>query len=188
MPTPQPPVGGIPYESASTKSGSPGSDSSRAGLALGLLHREPLRLLLAVVQLAERVRELHPGDDALEPLDERLVLVRRARERRELDRPVVDDRRLDQLRLDEVRVRVVDELRPRDVARRVDARVGELLAQLVLVARPDALLLERLDEAQPRCQGGASSISWPRNVTFVVPIAPVAARSTSCSVRTIVSR
>jgi hypothetical protein len=41
-----------------------------AGSPLGLLHRETLLLLLAVVQLAEGVRELHSADNGLEPLDD----------------------------------------------------------------------------------------------------------------------
>ena len=49
--------------------------------AFGGLHREPLRLLLRVVQLAERVAELHPADEVLEALDDRRVVVGRARER-----------------------------------------------------------------------------------------------------------
>src|SRR5213078_325337 len=40
-----------------------------AGLALRLLHPEALLLLDAVVELAERVRELHAADHALEPLE-----------------------------------------------------------------------------------------------------------------------
>ena len=124
----------------------------RAGGALGRLHGEPLRLFLAVVQLAERIRELHAAHDCLEALDERVVVVRRARERRQLDRPVVDDGRLDQLRLDEVRVRMVDELRPGLVARDVDPCGDELAAQLGLVPGPDAVRVERVDElhARPR--------------------------------------
>src|SRR5207248_4335742 len=58
----------------------------------------------------------------------------------------------DELRLDEVRVRMVDELRPRLVVARVDPAGVELRAQLVAVARPGVLLLERSDEpdASPR--------------------------------------
>src|SRR5207248_6080263 len=84
-----------------------------------------------------------------EALDDRRVVVRRARERRELDRIVVEDRRPDQRRFDEVRVRVVDQLRPRRILRDVDATLLETAAQVVLVACPETMLLERLDEAQP---------------------------------------
>src|SRR2546430_14592314 len=35
----------------------------RPGLALGLLHREPLPLLFGVVELAECIRKLHPADN-----------------------------------------------------------------------------------------------------------------------------
>ena len=64
----------------------------------------------------------------------------------------VDDRRLDQARLDEVAERVVDELRPVLVGVRVDAALGEPRAELVLVARPQLVRFERLDEpdAPPR--------------------------------------
>ena len=89
--------------------------------ALGGLHREALRLLLGVVQLGERVAELHAADVVLEPLDDLRVVVGRPRERRELDRVVVEDRRLDQARLDVCGERLVDELRPRLVLRDVDA-------------------------------------------------------------------
>src|SRR5438552_10505565 len=45
-----------------------------------------------------------------------------------------------------MRVGVVHYLRPRLVVRRVDARSDQLAADFVRVARPHALLLERLDE------------------------------------------
>ena len=77
------------------------------------------------------------------------VLVAHARERRELDRVVVEDRRLDQVRLDEVRERVVDELRPGLVVLRVDVAGVEPRAQLGLVARPQVVLVERVDELEP---------------------------------------
>ena len=81
-----------------------------------------------------------------------------ARERRELDRVVVDDRRLDQARLDEVGERVVDELRPVLVGVRVHAALLEPGAELRLVARPELELLERVDEANaaPRRASGRS--------------------------------
>src|SRR5204863_2548203 len=90
--------------------------------------------------------ELGAADEVLEALDDRGVVVGRPRERRELDRVVVEDRRLDQLRLDGVAERVVDELAPADVRARVDASLVEPLAEIGLVARPEALLLERVDE------------------------------------------
>ncbi len=83
-----------------------------ARLAVGGLHAEALGLIDGVVDLRERIAELHSADEVLEPLDDRRVLVGRAGERRELDGVVVQDRRLDQLRLDEDGQRMVDELRP----------------------------------------------------------------------------
>ena len=116
-----------------------------AGALVGL-HREPRRLLLGVVDLGEGVAELHPADVVLEPLDDAL-LVGGPRERRELDRVVVEDRRLDQARLDEVRERVVDRAAPRSCRAVVSTpRSFEPRAQLVLVARPEPVLGERVDE------------------------------------------
>ena len=162
-----------------------------AGLPLRLLHREALRLLLGVVELAEGVRDLHPAHDRLEALDERLVAVGRAGERGELDRPVVDDRRLDQLRLDEVGVGVVGELRPAAVARDVDSRLGQLRAQLGLVARPDAVRLERLDEAHLLPVGEVDVVAAERRLRpadrrlgRAARRAPSAARPCPCSRRT----
>ena len=114
---------------------------------VGRLLREALRLLVGVVDLGERVPELHAADEELEALDDRRVVVGRPRERRELDRVVVEDRRLDQLGLDEVAERVVDEAAPGVVRARVDAALLQPLAQVVRVARPEALLLERVDRA-----------------------------------------
>ena len=188
MPMPMPPVRRHPVRHRLDVVGVAGLGLRVAGLALVHLHLEALRLLLAVVQLAERVRELHPADDVLEALDDRLVVVGGARERRQLDRPVVDDRRLDQLGLDEVRVRVVDELRPRAVARDVDVRGGELRPQLGLVARPDAVLSERVDELQRAATASRARARARGRSTFVPPIVACATRSTSVSHRSIVSR
>ena len=108
---------------------------------------ETRRLGLGVVDLRERVAELHSGDEVLEPLCERGVVFRRTRERRQLHRVVVDDRRLDELRLDEVREGVVDELRPASVLARVDPTLGKPRTQLLLIASPELDILQRLDEA-----------------------------------------
>ncbi len=96
----------------------------------------------------EGVPQLHPADEVLEPLDDLRIVVGRPRERRELDRVVVEDRRLDQLGLDEVGERVVDELGPVLVGGGVDAPLVQPLAQLGLVARPELALLERVDELE----------------------------------------
>ena len=123
-----------------------------AARALLGLHREPLPLLLGVVQLGERVPELHPADVELEPLRDRRVVVGRPRERRQLDRIVVEDRRLDQARLDVGRDRLVDELRPGPILRDLDAPLGQALLQLVEVTRPQVGRRELVDEphALPR--------------------------------------
>jgi hypothetical protein len=49
------------------------------------LQREPLRLLLGVVDLREGVAELDAAGEVLEALDDRRIVVGRARERRQLD-------------------------------------------------------------------------------------------------------
>ena len=123
-----------------------------AGRALGLLEPEALGLLVRVVQLREGVSELHPAGEELEALDQPRVVVLRAREGRELERIVVEDRRLHELRLDEVAERVIDELGPRAVVRRVDPPAVEDGAQVGLALGPDSFLRERLDErhALPR--------------------------------------
>ena len=137
--------------------------------ALVRLHREPRRLLLGVVQLAEGVAELHPADVVLEALDDPSVVVGRARERRELDRVVVEDRRLRSAAgSTKWQCAWSIELRPRPVGRRVDAALVQPRAQLVLVARPEAVLVERVDEPDPPPRR-FRSISWPRKVTVVVP-------------------
>ena len=103
----------------------PRSPGHRARLRLLRLLGEPGRLLVGVVDLRERVAELHPADEVLEPLDDRRVVVRRAGEGRELERVVVEDRRLDERRLDEQAQRMVDELRPAPVGRGVDVALGQ---------------------------------------------------------------
>ena len=155
--------------------------------ALVGLQREPRRLLLGVVQLAEGVAQLDPAGEELEALDHRRIVIGRARERRELDRVVVEDRRLHEPRLDEMAVRMVDQLRPRLVGGRVDAPLVQPRAQLVGVPRPEAVLLERLDEAesppgslQVELLAAESDGRGARTST--------AARSTRFSIRTIVSR
>ena len=162
-----------------------------AALALDLLRTAASKrscCVAASLISRERVAELHPAGEVLEPLGERRVVVGRPRERRQLDRVVVDDRRLDQARLDEVRERVVDELRPVLVGLGVDAALGQPRAQLVRVARPELVLLERLDErdAPPRRRRGRSR--GRGTSTAVVPSTSRATRSTSCSIRAIVSR
>ena len=107
---------------------------------------EALRLLLGVVDLRECIAELDTAGEVLEALHERRVVVRCPRERRQLDRVVVENRRLDERRLDEPRVRVVNELRPRRIVRDVDVSFPEPAAQVALVAGPEPLLLERVDE------------------------------------------
>ena len=71
----------------------------RLGLvfALGrkaLLRLEAAALLIGVVQLRERVRDLHPRDESLEPLDEALLAAVVLGERRELLRVVDDEHRI----------------------------------------------------------------------------------------------
>ena len=108
-----------------------------------------LPLLLGVVDLRERVPELHPADEILEALGQRLVVVGGARERRDLDRVVVHDRRLDQARLDVVAEGMVDQLRPVLVCVGVDLARVQLIAERRLVANPEAVLGERIREANP---------------------------------------
>ena len=111
---------------------------------------EALLLRGGVVDLRERVAELHPAGEVLEALGQQRIVVGGARERGELDRVVVDDRRLDQLRLDEVAEGLVDELRPVAVGVGVHPTLGQPGAQLDLVARPQLLRLEGVREADAR--------------------------------------
>ena len=71
----------------------------------------------------------------------------RARERRELDRVVVEDRRLDETRLDVRGHRLVDELRPRLVLGDVDLALLEPALEVVVVGRPEVELLQLVDES-----------------------------------------
>src|SRR3954447_388547 len=102
-------------------------------------------LVVRIVQLGERVRELHSAGESLEPLGDALQRAVTLGERRQLDRVVHQEGRVDQLGLDELREQRVDELRP--VLVRVErevlfARRGQ---QGLLVARGvyvEARLLE----------------------------------------------
>ena len=126
-------------------------------------------LLLRVVDLAERVAELHPAGEVLEALHERRVVVGRPRERRELDRVVVEDRRLDQVRLDEGLRRVVDELRP--VACRATCRRPARRAQPA-ARRRRAVQSPCSASASASCSrrhGAFRSTSWPRKVDLRRP-------------------
>ena len=144
-------------------------------------------LLVGVGDLRVGVAELHAGREVLEPLGERRVVVGRAGERRQLDGIVVDDRRLDQRRLDEVAERVVDELRPVLVGRRVDAALREPGAQLVGIARPELELLERLDEPEPLPRRLQVDLVAPERDDGRRPCTSRATRSSSVSMRAIVS-
>ncbi len=110
---------------------------------------EPPLLLRRIVDLGVGVPELHSTGEVLEPLDERVVVVHRPCERRELDGMAVHHRRLDEGRFDEVGERVVDELRPIPVGLGIDTALLQPGAQLVRVASPELVLLERLDEREP---------------------------------------
>ena len=81
--------------------------SARAALRL-----EARALLVGVVELGERVGDLHAAGERLEALDQPRLARCVLGERRELDRVVDDERRLDERRLDVLREQVVDELRP----------------------------------------------------------------------------
>ena len=147
-----------------------------------------LPLLLRVVDLRERVPELHPADEVLEALGQRLVVVGRARERGDLDRVVVHDRRLDQARLDVVAEGVVDELRPVLVGVRVDLARVQLLAQRRLVADPEAVLGQRVREADAlpgRLQVDLVTLETSSSSSLVTSSAT---DSISRSIRSIVSR
>ncbi len=118
--------------------------SARLELSLG---GEPLRLVDRVVELAVGVRELAPGDDQLEPLDQRRVVAMGAGEGRDLAGVVHHECRLAELRLagrvvdlahDLARapdiepldaVFVGDLARPLDRHRRVHRNTGVLLDQ-----------------------------------------------------------
>ena len=112
MPSPTPPVGGMPCSSASMKSSSWGWVSSAPSCAQPLLGLEALPLHDRVVELREGVRDLHPAREGLPTLHQARVGAVLARERRELERVVEHERRLDQVRLDALREQVVGEREP----------------------------------------------------------------------------
>ena len=73
---------------------------------------EARALVVRIVELGERVGELHAVGEGLEALDQPVVGAMALGERRELDGVVVQDRRLDQRRLDVLGDQVVDERGP----------------------------------------------------------------------------
>src|SRR5437660_256474 len=79
-----------------------------AGRALPALLLEAGALLVRIVQLAERVRELHPGGEALEALDEPRLRAVRLSERRQLDRAIEHKSGAPDVRLDVLRQEGVD--------------------------------------------------------------------------------
>src|SRR3954447_23609287 len=84
-------------------------------VALGLqadLGLEARALLVGVVELGERVGDLHPAREGLEALDEPGLVAVGLGERRQLDRIVHDDRRLLRVGLDVLGQQVVDQLGP----------------------------------------------------------------------------
>src|SRR5262245_56810096 len=88
----------------------PGHGEHVARVPFLVLQGEACSLLLRGVDLREGVAELHPGDEVLEALDEGGIVLGGPRERRQLDRLVVEDRGLDELGLDQGRESVVYEL------------------------------------------------------------------------------
>jgi hypothetical protein len=111
---------------------------------------EPSPLLVGIVELGERVRDLDPADERLPALDQPVLGAVPLRERRQLHRIVEHERGLDQLRLDELREQSVDELSPSlGLVRLRVHRGGELLA-----ARPGGeiharALEDRVPERDP---------------------------------------
>jgi hypothetical protein len=81
--------------------------------ALGELVFEALLLLDRIVQLAEGVAQLEAAAEELETLDVRRVVRLGLRERRNLDRVVVDDVRLNEERLDDRLEEVINGLAQR---------------------------------------------------------------------------
>ena len=71
-----------------------------AARAIGQLRLESAALLVGIVQLAERVGNLHPADIKLEPFDRVRIIGALLGQRRNLGRVVVDKGRLDQQLLD----------------------------------------------------------------------------------------
>src|SRR5262245_41388201 len=112
----------------------------------GLLVEAAL-LFIRLVDLRIGVAELHAGREVLEPLRDRLVVVRHPGERGELDGMPPHDRRLDQVRLHEMPECMVDELRPVPVGLGVDTSFIEPRAKLLFVPGPQLVRLEGLDEA-----------------------------------------
>ena len=89
----------------------------------------------------------------------------------------MEDRRLDQPRLDEVRERVIDQLRPGLVVRRVDVPLAQL-ARSSSASRVQRPWSASASGSRTRCQR-PRSIVWPLKLTVVVPSVSAATRATS---------
>src|SRR4051794_4825624 len=125
--------------------------AGRGGRAL-LLGAAPL--LVGVVQLGERVRDLHAVGERLPALDEAVLRAVALGERRELDGVVQQEGRRDELGLHVLGEQVVDELRPRLLPGHLEPALAqrplERLERAVRVdvdARP---LRDRASERLPR--------------------------------------
>ena len=122
MPTPMPPVGGMPCSSACDVVLVVGLGLLVARGLVGALLLEAGALLVRVVQLGEGVRELHAGGEASKRSTRPGLGAVVLRERRELLRVVHDEGRVLEVRLHVLRQQVVHALGPGALAR------GELVS------------------------------------------------------------
>ena len=101
------------------------ASASPPSLQLELLF-EAAALLLRVVQFGKRVRDLHAAGIDLEALHKLRFVGLVLRERRDLDREVVDDRRLEQVRLGMLLEQVHQRRAGRGLLRMASSQSGSL--------------------------------------------------------------
>src|SRR3954451_22416265 len=133
--------------------------AGRGGRAL-LLEAAPL--LVGVVQLGERVRDLHAVGERLPALDEAVFRAVALGERRELDGVVQQERRRDELGLHVLGEQVVDELRPRLLPGHLEPALAQRpLERLERAVRVDV-------DARPLRDRASERLARPRRLETVL--------------------
>ena len=189
IPSPRPPVG------ASRAPGRPGSPRPSAGPRRRRRHGRPaasrtVGLIVGIVELGERVGELHPARERLEPLDGVGIVGGPLGERRQRQRVVEQERRLDQGRLErlgESRRRASPRCRSpaRRARRRASPPAGTRHRRAADVDA--ARLVDRRPQVQsPPRRGEVDRVPAPVDVAD--PVAATAAWATSCSSMSATSR
>src|SRR3954451_11481805 len=133
--------------------------AGRGGRAL-LLEAAPL--LVGVVQLGERVRDLHAVGERLPALDEAVLRAVALGERRELDGVVQQEGRRDELGLHVLGEQVVDELRPRLLPGHLEPALAQRpLERLERAVRVDV-------DARPLRDRASERLARPRRLETVL--------------------